>query len=173
MTILRNFEQCVPEFSYVCTYDQERYLICRPSTFQPSIYPYIHSPTHQFIRPSSSSCRYTLIVRKKLKSLPDVLMITPGSCGCQWSSLISSCPWWMKNSWAGTPGMSSLRSAFVASTSHNVSSLSSLEAARTERSWGHHSIEVIGPEWYLNLATVRNEVTAWPGWKQITKIVPS
>jgi len=137
------------------------------------IHPLTHTSIHPTIRPFSTSWRYTLIVRKKLKSLPAVLMITPGSCGCQWSSLMSFCPKWMKNSWAGTPGMSSLRSAFVASTSHNVSSLSSLEAARTERSWGHHSIEVIGPEWYLNLATVRNEVTAWPGWKQITKIVPS
>src|SRR6218665_2247416 len=38
-------------FSYVRTYDQERYLICRPSTFQPTIYSYSHSHTLPFIHP--------------------------------------------------------------------------------------------------------------------------
>lgn len=44
---------------------------------------------------------YTLIVLKILNPLNAVLMMTPGSCGCQCSSLTSVWPWWMNSSCGG------------------------------------------------------------------------
>ena len=48
--------------------------------------------------------------------------------------------------------------------------LSSPEAAKTEESCGHHSTEVIGPEWCLNCATA---FFSWRRLKSQTFITPS
>ena len=63
---------------------------------------------------------YTLIVLKMLKPLRAVVISTPGSCGCQWSSFISFCPWWIKRSWGGIPsGVSlSVAESFSTAKSH-------------------------------------------------------
>ena len=45
---------------------------------------------------------HTLIVFMMLKPLRAVVMRTPGSWGCQWSSLISDWPWWMNSNCGGT-----------------------------------------------------------------------
>jgi len=106
-----------------------------------------------------------LIVRNMLKVSIAVLMITPGSCECQWSSLISFCPWCTNSSCAGT---SSSELAVVTASSDStaksqiVSRSSAADTASTELSFGFHSSDVIGAVWYRNDTTGLNvDVPAW------------
>ena len=96
---------------------------------------------------------YTLIVRKTLKPLAAVLMMTPGICGCQCNSLISCCPWWINNSCGGTSGSVSVVVSLSTAKSHCVNWSSEPEAANTELSVGCHSIDVIGAVWCLKMPT--------------------
>jgi len=88
--------------------------------------------------------------------LDAVLIMSPGICLCQWSSLISVCPWCMNNSCGGNSFTSdssqSLMLSFSTAKSQSVSWLSSPEAANTVPSVGCHSTEVMCEMWCLNAA---------------------
>ena len=105
---------------------------------------------------------HTLIVLKILKPLWAVLRITPGSCRCQWSSLMSVCPWWINNNCAGTSGSPCEEPAVSESRStprsHREIWSSEPAAANTELSRGCHSTDVMGAVWCLNRAA------GWPLW---------
>lgn len=103
---------------------------------------------------------YTLIVRKMLKPLCAVLIMTPGNCLCQCNSLMSVCPWCMNNNWGGTSGPPSGSLSFSTDKSQIVIWLSDPEAAKTELSLGFHSIDVIGAVWCLKKAA------AFPDYKR-------
>lgn len=102
---------------------------------------------------------HTLIVLNTLNPLWAVLIMTPGSWGCQCNSLMSVCPWCINNSWGGTLGSSSpsavLASVLSFSTARSQIEIwsSDPEAANTELSLGFHSIDVIGAVWCLKEAT--------------------
>src|SRR6218665_685116 len=99
--MLRNFEQCVPTLSIIqlCSHVRPgkipHLLTFNFPTNHLSIHPLAHISIHPYIQQFVTL--YT-VCAEMLKSLLAVLMFNPGSCVCQWGSLISSCPWWMKNS---------------------------------------------------------------------------
>lgn len=119
----------------------------------------------QYVSPGTAllSCHYTQIVLKMLKSLCAVLMMTPGSCACQWSSFMSVCPQCWNKSWGGTSTPSSpspLPASLSRSTlkSQMVIWSSEPDAASTLESWGFHSKDVMGWLCWLNMAM------AFTGW---------
>ena len=75
---------------------------------------------HAYCSSTMHSIYYTLMVLKTLNPLRAVVTSTPGNWGCQWSSLISFCPWWMKRSCGGMPsGVStSVLESFSTAKSH-------------------------------------------------------
>ena len=115
------------------------------------------------------SCVYhALIVLNILKASLAVLMITPGNCVCQCSSLISFCPWCTNSSCDGTsswlPAELELIGISSGSTAKSqiVSRSSAAETASTELSFGFHSSDVIGAVWYRNDTTgVNSEPPAY------------
>ena len=89
---------------------------------------------------------YTQIVLKMLKSLSAVLIITPGSCGCQCSSFMFIWPQCWNRSCGGTSGSSSSGpSSRSTLKSQMVIWLSAPDTARTLESSGFHSREVMSP----------------------------
>ena len=98
----------------------------------------------------------TLIVRNTLKPFRAVLTIIPGNWGCQWISLMSVWPWWIKSSWGGTSVFSSLLPSASVSLSTAKSQIeimsSAPDTANTLLSVGCHSTEVMGAWWCLNVA---------------------
>jgi hypothetical protein len=91
-----------------------------------------------------------------------VLISNPGICLCQWTSLISVCPIWIKSNWSGRFSTWWLfvavdsffsSSSFSTAKSHNVIWLSDPAAAKTLESVGCHWILVIDEPWCLNDAT--------------------
>ena len=103
----------------------------------------------------SCLCDQTLIVRNMLNPLCAVLIMTPVSWGCQCTSLMSVCPWWINNNCGGTSGSVSSQASFSFSTarSHKVIWSSDPEAPNTVLSEGCHSTDVMGAVWCLNNAT--------------------
>jgi len=121
---------------------------------------------------------HALIVRNMLKASLAVLTMTPGSCECQWSSLISFCPWCTNSSCAGTACWSLAELDVVTTSSgstaksQTVSRSSAAETASTELSFGFHSSDVTGAVWYRNDTTgVNVELPAWTH-EQLT-VLPS
>lgn len=91
-----------------------------------------------------------------LKPLWAVLMMDDVIWGCQWSSLISFCPWWIKRSCGGSSWSSSpLAASESLSTdkSQRAIWLSAPPDANTLGSEGCHSTVVTGSVWCLNVAT--------------------
>lgn len=101
---------------------------------------------------------HTDIVLNTLNPDRAVEIITPGTCGCQWISLISDWPWCRKSSWGGrslTPSTLALTSQDSTDRSHWLTTSSAPAAANTLESNGLHSTEVMGALCCLKLATGR------------------
>ena len=118
----------------------------------------------------------TLIVLKILKPVRAVVRSTPGSCGCQWISFTSCCPWWINSNCGGIPGgvasESSAPPILSVSTerSHWTTWLSSTEEAKKVLSVGCHSREVMGPEWMWPLVLPCKYFKIEGGKHKISKI---
>merc|ERR1712036_185824 len=95
------------------------------------------------------------MVRNTLKPLAAVLMITPGICLCQCTSLISVCPMWINNNCGGMSFSDGSTFSAPRSTAKSQMEiwLSDPDAVNTELSVGCHSTDVIGALWCLNVAT--------------------